>query len=202
MSEEDINERLHKFHRRKSVGVCGWSLELFLLVWAQSCSTKILDVLNRIALDTIGDQLSSLLGCGVLLPIPKQDGVRPIVLCEFLLQLVFGATLLHLPKIESVNAVEIVHRMQTYLDDGGCVLKIDCKNAFNTISRKTIAGIVYVLRCFDLFGLCFVVTTRIPQPFFFSMTLGSFIASWFLLKALDREVSKGPICFPLLFNIF
>ena len=66
ITKNDIDKRLHKCRKRKYCGICGWTRELFSLLW-QEPSTKgiLLEILNRIALDKLPDEVSLLLGTGV-----------------------------------------------------------------------------------------------------------------------------------------
>ena len=68
---------------------------------------------------------------------------KPLSFSELLLQLVFGASPLHLPQISPLNAISTAHNIQEAQTNGKIVVKLDCKNAFNVLSRARIATEVY-----------------------------------------------------------
>ena len=156
VSEDEVAKAIRrKLSRGAAPGLDGWTRELLLPIVHDKeglCElTRMLsDILNGI---TSEQTIARLLGCP-LFPLAKDEvgGVRPIAIESTLMKVLSHVALARVsedtwakafPHLQfgagpKANLETAIHTVRERIERGQHAILVDCKNAFNTISRETI----------------------------------------------------------------
>jgi hypothetical protein len=154
ITEDEVLDTLRRSRRGKAPGPSGWTEELLLIACDSPVARRnLVALVADIANGNISRDAAAALRRCRLVGIPKKDGgIRPIAVGEVLVRIAGSialsralASLLqkfgdHQRGMRPGGAESIAHDMRLLLGDeeGLAVATIDCRNAFNTVSREAV----------------------------------------------------------------
>lgn len=145
-----VSKALSAFKAGKASGFSGWKKEFLSPIFRYGCSSTVQHVVNLIAdIASPASPIAAALSSDRLIPIPKAEsqGVRPIVLTEFLVKLAWKTQLIAAgPKLRAlvgdhqfIGQTDAIHSVRNSLFEalatGHVVVKLDVANAFNSTYR-------------------------------------------------------------------
>jgi hypothetical protein len=155
VTQSSFLEVAQRMARARSPGLSGWTEDL--LLQAAKHSSRVAAALGAMTADIINNEVPSdvrlrLIACR-LIGIPKANGkIRPIGVAEAITKLASSLVCGAVTKaadarfgelqhgVKEGGCENIIHSVRHCVEHGGSVVAIDAVNAFNTISRASIAA--------------------------------------------------------------